>query len=70
MATAVRMVTESGVAHLEPDPNDVATRGGKVSELDGMSAEYAMRALADHQRLIIDGQEYEFYGLRLSPVIP
>ena len=67
MATAVRMVTESGVAHLSADPNETSTRGSRRF-YDGLTAEYAMRALASGHQLIIDGIEYELDELRLVAV--
>lgn len=63
----VRMVTESGIARLDADPGETATRGDRRF-YDGLTAEYAMRALSLGHRLIVDGVEYRLDELRLVAV--
>lgn len=67
MMGAVRMVTENGIAQLDADPTETATRGDR-RVYDGLTAEYAMRALSSGHRLIIDGVEYQLDELRLIEV--
>jgi hypothetical protein len=67
MGSTVRMVTESGIARLDADPSEVAKRDNRRF-YDGMTAEYAMRALSSGHRLFVDDVEYELDELRLVAV--
>lgn len=66
-----RMVTENGVASLEPLDSDVThdeDLGARTVLLSGVTAEFAVEALGRRSKLFVDGVQYALVDVRLEEV--